>query len=69
MSRPHLCEYDPRYIVCHCDRCGKAYQRIDWNCASHQLTCGYTPPPLDLPIDKTIIGWQRFDEAAGRWPM
>jgi hypothetical protein len=34
---------DRRYEYVTCQKCGKQWQRIDWNCSLHQVTCGEQP--------------------------
>ena len=59
--------YDPRYTFVTCPSCKQQFQRIDWNCARHQLTCGYPcPAPAEgYPTDRTIEGWRKFDVQHG----
>jgi hypothetical protein len=37
---------DARYERVLCRKCHRWWQRIDWNCAAHQLTCGEQDQPL-----------------------
>ncbi len=35
---------DIMYEFSVCSKCGQKWQNIDYNCARHQLTCGYPLP-------------------------
>jgi hypothetical protein len=35
---------DPRYKHVTCPLCGQSYQRMDYRCAAHELTCGHPIP-------------------------
>jgi hypothetical protein len=39
-----------RYNYVKCKKCGRHFQRIDWNCALHQITCGTQPQQDAMPI-------------------
>lgn len=38
---------DIRYEYVICLQCRQEWQRIDWGCARHQLTCSYPLPPIE----------------------
>lgn len=65
-------EYDPRYAYVTCSKCGQKWQRLDYGCARHALTCadkGYGPlPPQVEPMPTTALTteqWEQFDDANG----
>ena len=58
--------YDPRYAFETCPKCGRDWQRIDWGCSRHQLTCGYPVPAMPSSVgvhSRTVEQWQAWDEA------
>ena len=50
---------DPQYEYRTCPGCQQQWQLIDWNCARHQLHCGYPAPKPTLPDN---VEWRGFDE-------
>jgi len=60
--------YDRRYAFVTCSKCHQKYQRIDYGCARHQVTCGYPLPAQIEPRPETALTseeWQEFDLANG----
>lgn len=58
--------YDPRYSYVTCSRCRQKFQRLDYGCARHQLTCGYPLPQQvepNPPRALTSDEWRDFDAA------
>lgn len=58
--------YDSRYAYVHCSNCGQLYQRINYGCARHVLTCGYPLPQQVEPQPAkalTCEEWEAFDAA------
>jgi hypothetical protein len=57
--------YDHRYTYVTCSKCLNKWQRIDYGCAHHQLTCGY-PLPAQLEPNPTRAltteEWEQFDK-------
>ena len=41
---------DPRYEYVTCPACGQRWQRIDWACTQHALSCSVDPLPSQPPL-------------------
>ena len=56
--------YDSRYAFVTCSKCQRRWQRIDYGCSLHVLTCGYPLPAQNEPEPVRALTsdeWWRFD--------
>jgi hypothetical protein len=66
-----MSNYDPRYAFVTCSKCGQKWQRIDYGCARHALTCSknYAPFPSQVEPQQTyqlsnFVGWYKYKSDA-----